>query len=50
MSINLSKGDKIDLKKSNPGLSNILVGLGWDPVQQSGGGFLNRYLVEDKLI
>lgn len=30
MSINLSKGDKIDLKKSNPGLSNILVGLGWD--------------------
>ncbi|HBE9449937.1 TPA: TerD family protein [Clostridioides difficile] len=40
MSINLSKGDKIDLKKSNPGLSNILVGLGWDPVQQSGGGFL----------
>ncbi|HBG5346685.1 TPA: TerD family protein [Clostridioides difficile] len=39
MSINLSKGDKIDLKKSNPGLSNILVGLGWDPVQQSGGSF-----------
>ncbi|HBF1600259.1 TPA: TerD family protein [Clostridioides difficile] len=39
MLINLSKGDKIDLKKSNPGLSNILVGLGWDPVQQSGGGF-----------
>ena len=39
MSINLSKGDKIDLKKSNPGLSNILIGLGWDPVQQSGGGF-----------
>ncbi|HBF6520730.1 TPA: TerD family protein [Clostridioides difficile] len=39
MSINLSKGDKIDLKKSNPGLSNILVGLGWDSVQQSGGGF-----------
>lgn len=39
MSINLSKGDKIDLKKSNPGLSNILVGLGWDPVQQAGGGF-----------
>lgn len=39
MSINLSKGDKIDLKKSNPGLSNILVGLGCDPVQQSGGGF-----------
>lgn len=39
MSINLKKGQKIDLKKSNPGLSSIRVGLGWDPVQ-SGGGFL----------
>lgn len=40
MSINLSKGQKIDLKKANPGLSAITVGLGWDPVQASGGGFL----------
>ena len=39
MSINLKKGQKIDLKKSNPGLSAIRVGLGWDPVEQ-GGGFL----------
>lgn len=39
MSINLQKGQKIDLKKSNPGLSSISVGLGWDPVAQSGGGF-----------
>lgn len=37
MSINLKKGQKIDLKKSNPGLSEIKVGLGWDPVKQSGG-------------
>ncbi len=28
--INLSKGQKIDLTKSNPGLSKLLVGLGWD--------------------
>lgn len=40
MSINLQKGQKIDLRKSSPGLSNISVGLGWDPVAQSGGGFL----------
>lgn len=39
MSINLKKGQKIDLRKSNPGLSAIRVGLGWDPVEE-GGGFL----------
>lgn len=37
MSISLKKGEKIDLKKSNPGLSSLLVGLGWDPVSQKGG-------------
>ena len=41
MSISLKKGDKIDLKKSNPGLSSLLVGLGWDPVSQKGSGFLS---------
>ncbi len=30
MPINLSKGQKVDLTKGNPGLSNIMVGLGWD--------------------
>ena len=30
MPINLSKGQKIDLTKTNPGLKNIMVGLGWD--------------------
>lgn len=30
MPINLSKGQKIDLTKTNPGLSKIMVGLGWD--------------------
>lgn len=28
--INLSKGDKIDLTKTNPGLSKIALGMGWD--------------------
>ena len=30
MPINLSKGQKVDLTKGNPGLSKIIVGLGWD--------------------
>ena len=30
MGINLSKGQKVDLTKGNPGLKNIMVGLGWD--------------------
>lgn len=38
MAINLQKGQRVDLTKGNPGLSKIMVGLGWDPVQKSGGG------------
>ncbi len=38
MAINLQKGQRVDLTKSNPGLTKILVGLGWDPVKSSGGG------------
>ena len=30
MPINLSKGQKVDLTKKNPGLKKIMVGLGWD--------------------
>lgn len=30
MSISLEKGQKVDLTKTNPGLSEITVGLGWD--------------------
>ena len=43
MSINLSKGQRIDLTKGNAGLNKIYVGLGWDPVvaaAPAGGGFL----------
>lgn len=35
--ISLQKGQKIDLTKSNPGLSKIIVGLGWDTNKYSGG-------------
>jgi len=40
--INLQKGQKIDLTKGNPGLSKILVGLGWDEVagKPKSGGIL----------
>jgi stress response protein SCP2 len=39
MSINLQKGQKINLSKESHGLSKVMVGLGWDEVQQSGGLF-----------
>ncbi len=37
MSINLVKGQKIDLSKGSNGLTKIMVGLGWDPVEKKGG-------------
>lgn len=37
MPISLSKGQKVDLTKTNPGLKNILVGLGWDINQFDSG-------------
>lgn len=37
MAISLKKGQKIDLTKTNPGLSKILVGLGWDTNKYDGG-------------
>ncbi|MEE3422677.1 MAG: TerD domain-containing protein [Succinimonas sp.] len=37
MAINLKKGQKIDLTKGNPGLSKLLIGLGWDTDRYSGG-------------
>lgn len=30
MGVNLSKGQKVSLTKDNPGLKNVVVGLGWD--------------------
>ena len=37
MAISLKKGQKVDLTKSNPGLSKILIGLGWDTNKYDGG-------------
>ncbi|MCI8981445.1 MAG: TerD family protein [Hungatella sp.] len=40
MSVNLQKGQKVELRKSNGGsLHRVMVGLGWDEVQQSRGFF-----------
>ena len=38
MSVCLSKGQKISLTKDNPGLKNIMVGLGWDINRYDTGG------------
>lgn len=37
MAISLAKGQKVDLTKGNPGLSKILIGLGWDIKRYDGG-------------
>lgn len=37
MAVNLSKGQKVDLTKGNPGLSKLLIGLGWDTNKYDGG-------------
>lgn len=39
MSVSLQKGQKVSLSKENPGLSRIIVGLGWDEVKRRGGFF-----------
>lgn len=37
MGINLVKGQKIDLTKTNPELTKVVIGLGWDTNRYSGG-------------
>jgi len=37
MAISLQKGQKVDLTKTNPGLSKIVIGLGWDVNKYDGG-------------
>ena len=38
MPISLQKGQKVSLTKGNPGLTNVVVGLGWDVNQFDTGG------------
>jgi tellurium resistance protein TerD len=39
MAISLSKGGNVSLTKSAPGLTNIVIGLGWDARATDGAGF-----------
>lgn len=39
MSINLSKGGRVDLTKTNPGVSKFRIGLGWDTNATVGGDY-----------
>lgn len=51
MPINLSKGQKVSLTKDNPGLTKVIVGLGWDTNQFDTGGDFDldaaAFLLED---
>ena len=47
MSISLVKGQRIDLTKNNSGLKNLLIGLGWDPVEVKKGLFFKRKTAPD---
>ena len=45
MSVNLKKGQKVELKKQNGGeLQRVVVALGWDEAQGNGSGFLSNLL------
>lgn len=37
MAISLQKGQKVDLTKTNPGLTKLIIGLGWDVNKYDGG-------------
>ena len=42
MPVNLTKGQKVSLTKDNPGLTKVVVGLGWDAVVQPRGLFSRK--------
>lgn len=52
MPVSLMKGQKVDLTKGNPGLSKLIVGLGWDVNQYDGGADFDldaaAFLLNDK--
>jgi len=42
MSVNLQKGQKVDLTKGNAGLNTLIVALGWDEAQPQKKGFFAK--------
>ena len=47
MSVNLQKGQKVDLTKGNAGLRRVMVGLGWDEAPQQSRGWFGRGKTQD---
>ena len=44
MAVNLQKGQKVELRKSNGGdLTKVMVGLRWDEIKQTKGFFLKKF-------
>jgi len=43
LAVSLRKGQKVDLTKTNKGLQNIMVGLGWDPIEPKKGFWSNLF-------
>ena len=49
MAVNLQKGQKVNLTKSNgKKLTKLMVGLGWDAAEPEGGGFLKKLFSSKK--
>ena len=46
MPVNLTKGQRVNLKKDAPNLKRLIVGLGWDPIK-GGGGLFSRSAAMD---
>ncbi len=45
MTVSLTKGARVDLRKGQSGLSRLMLGLGWDPAKKAkSGGFLSGLL------
>ena len=44
MPINLTKGQKVDLTKGTPGLTKLMVGLGWDVNAFDTGGSFEKHV------
>ena len=42
MSISLQKGQKVSLSKESAGLSNVIIGLGWDEAKREHGFFSRK--------
>jgi len=49
MSVNLQKGQKVDLTKGNAGLSKLMVGLGWDAAVPEKRGFFFKSQVNAEI-